>query len=178
MTNSQEVSPTNTINRLQINMSRKIIATTQVQKFCKVCQDAGKSEAEYRSHFTREDRDPNSRVVCPTLLALECRFCFKKGHTVKYCKILKEKDRAQETRSVQTPKKPEDKTKGKKITNQFDCLGSDSEDEEEMCVKKPEVTEDFPALAPPPVLKRSDPVTINYAVIKTSDKAYCANNFS
>ncbi len=60
--------------------------------YCKVCHDAGKSEAVYTSHFIRESIDPNSKVLCPTLLALECRFCFCKGHTVKYCSTLKKRN--------------------------------------------------------------------------------------
>ena len=57
--------------------------------FCKVCADAGKTDT---AHFPRQTPDPNSPVVCPTLLALECRFCFQNGHTVKYCMVLKERD--------------------------------------------------------------------------------------
>jgi len=62
------------------------------KKYCKVCHDSGKSEAVYTSHFIRESIDPNSKVLCPTLLALECRFCFCKGHTVKYCSALKRRN--------------------------------------------------------------------------------------
>ena len=57
--------------------------------FCKVCADAGKSDT---AHFPRKTADPNSEVVCPTLLSLECRYCFKNGHTVKYCTVLKERN--------------------------------------------------------------------------------------
>ena len=64
-----------------------------VKKSCKFCKDSGKSEQEYMSHFLRESKDPNSRITCPTLLAIECRYCFKKGHTVSKCaKLLKEKN--------------------------------------------------------------------------------------
>lgn len=62
-------------------------------KYCKVCHDAGKDEKVYTSHFIRESPDPASRVVCPTLLALECKYCFKPGHTIKYCAILKKKNK-------------------------------------------------------------------------------------
>jgi len=45
------------------------------------------------SHFLRESKDPDSRIVCPTLLAIECRFCFKRGHTVSKCaKLAKQKN--------------------------------------------------------------------------------------
>ena len=57
--------------------------------FCKVCADAGKTDT---AHFPRKTPDPNSEVVCPTLKALECRYCFNNGHTVKYCPVLKERN--------------------------------------------------------------------------------------
>ena len=49
---------------------------------CKVCYDAGKGEREYNGHRVK---DREGRTVCPTLLSMECRYCKKKGHTVKYC---------------------------------------------------------------------------------------------
>lgn len=70
-------------------MSRNNKKTTTIQKYCKVCHDAGKTETEYTSHFIRTTPDPKSPVVCPTLLALECRFCCQNGHTVKYCPVAK-----------------------------------------------------------------------------------------
>lgn len=77
--------------------------------YCKVCHDSGKSEAVYTSHFIRESVDPNSKVLCPTLLALECRFCFCKGHTVKYCSILKKRnsERLRNNNEAITPKRSE-----------------------------------------------------------------------
>lgn len=57
------------------------------KSFCKVCQDAGKSETEYTNHNVRQTQDKNSPVTCPTLLAQECRNCFKKGHSSKYCPL-------------------------------------------------------------------------------------------
>jgi len=62
--------------------------TTKVVMFCNFCKNSGKTEAEYTSHFLRESKDPNSRVTCPALRSMECRFCFKKGHTVSKCKKL------------------------------------------------------------------------------------------
>jgi hypothetical protein len=57
----------------------------QVKPFCKVCYDTGKPDHLFSNHFVRETRDPNSRITCPTLLALECRYCFVRGHTVSKC---------------------------------------------------------------------------------------------
>ena len=115
--------------------------------YCKVCQDAGKPEAIYRSHFTRETRDPNSRVTCPTLLALECRYCFKKGHTVKYCTTLKEKDRKQQPIKPQSKPAPQKPAAQPKSSNPYVCLESDSEEEENKVSTKP--IESFPQLCAP-----------------------------
>jgi len=59
---------------------------------CKVCKDAGKQESVYTSHYVK---DKSGRVTCPTLLSQECRYCFKSGHTLKFCPILKEKQEHQ-----------------------------------------------------------------------------------
>jgi hypothetical protein len=141
-------------------------SSAPIQKYCKVCHDAGKSESEYRSHFTRETRDPNSKVVCPTLLALECRYCFKNGHTVKYCSVLKEREREAAREAAprrQAPPKAEVKPKGKSTNkNVFACLDSDSEDEDVAPVKVVEVKEEFPALHTSS-LTRTQSVSSNYA---------------
>ena len=75
----------------QFNNNKKInnTAANSRKPFCKVCADAGKTDT---AHFPRKTADPNSEVVCPTLLSLECRYCFKNGHTVKYCIVLKERN--------------------------------------------------------------------------------------
>jgi hypothetical protein len=145
-------------------MSRRVNTSSQkpVQKFCKVCQDAGKSESEYRSHFTRETPEPNSRVLCPTLLALECRFCYKKGHTVKYCTTFKNKDKDRQPKRESQLQKIESKQE-KKMSNTFACLDSDSEEEQP---KQVLVEEEFPQLCVP-ISINSEPINApkiqNYA---------------
>lgn len=115
-------------------------SSVPVQKYCKVCHDAGKTEQEYRSHFTRETRDPHSKIVCPTLLSIECRYCFKKGHTVKYCVSLKNKDKKEKIEN-NAETKPQTQVK-KANANMFMVLDSDSEEEKEEKEK-----EEFPALS-------------------------------
>ena len=95
-----------------------------VTKYCKVCHDSGKSEKEYTSHFTRENRDPNARIICPILKALECRYCFKSGHTVKYCPVLKNKKKYVKKEKVEKVEKTE-----KKEVNKFACLFEDEDQE-------------------------------------------------
>jgi hypothetical protein len=136
--------------------NKKMIAT----KYCKVCQDAGKSETEYRSHFTRESKDPNSKVLCPTLLALECRYCFKNGHTVKYCKIIKnnEKNKKRWEQEAENKKNIIEKEKynneKKKVTNKFAYLeDEDSENELEEHISNnfnKNISEEFPQLTSVP----------------------------
>jgi hypothetical protein len=104
---------------------------------CKVCQDAGKPESVFRSHFTRQTPDPHSKVVCPTLLAQECRYCFKKGHTVKYCSVLKADNKALE-KTKNADKKPVVKPPTiKKPQNCFSCLDCDSDEDEDEPVQEP-----------------------------------------
>lgn len=100
-------------------------------KFCKFCKDAGKSEEEYTNHFLRESKDPNSRITCPTLLAIECRFCFKKGHTVSKCEKLAKYKNGQINKKI--PDAPMKKKSGQVYAlNQFDSLSEigDSDNEE------------------------------------------------
>ena len=138
-------------------------------KYCKVCQDAGKSESEYRSHFTRETRDPNSKVTCPTLLSLECRYCYNNGHTVKYCPVRKDNEKRRKyaessARYSDSVKKADVKPKGKSIidNNVFGSLESDSEDDV-VVNKHADVKEEFPALCAS-VSSNNNSVAINYAM--------------
>ena len=76
---------TQKVNEYRRTKGSSLNRSQQLKPFCKICFDTGKTEEMYDSHFVRETRDPNSRIVCPTLLALECRFCFAIGHTVSKC---------------------------------------------------------------------------------------------
>lgn len=105
--------------------------------FCKVCCDAGKPESLYTNHFVRSGPNPNSKVICPTLLSLECRYCSKKGHTVKFCSVL-EKSKNQANKIL--VKENVCHKKEAKPTNAFAILEEDS-DEEETNVEKTNVEE-------------------------------------
>ena len=70
----------------QVKSTSSLNQSQKVKTFCKICYDSGKPEYLYNNHFVRETRDINSRVVCPTLLAISCRFCGVRGHTVSKCK--------------------------------------------------------------------------------------------
>jgi len=113
----------------RMNQSKSI-----VKKYCKVCHDSGKSEKEYTSHFTRENRDPNARIICPILKALECRYCCKSGHTVKYCPVLKNNKnyKKKETNKKDTNNKVTNEKKEE--TNKFSCLYDEESDDEKESV--------------------------------------------
>ena len=113
---------------------QRVINRPVYQKFCKVCQDAGKSLAEYTSHNVRETKIPTSRVTCPTLLAQECRFCFNKGHSLKYCPQIKNK----EPEAASRPQ-PVTKQAFKAPTNVFAMLSDGDSEEEEGEVKEEKV---------------------------------------
>jgi len=142
----------------------------QVNKpFCKVCHDAGKPESVYTGHFVRSAPGPNGKVVCPTLLSLECRYCYRSGHTVKFCSVLKEKNnyqaRAQENQSV-VQTRPTQKQREIKPTNVFAALdSSDEESDEETKVSTVVIKEEFPALggAKSTVQEATKPAAFSYA---------------
>jgi len=93
--------------------------------FCKVCADAGKTDT---AHFVRLNASPDAPVTCPTLLALQCRYCDKSGHTVKYCPTLKKNNKDLTKRTVVAP--PVIAKIDKKETNKFAALMEDSDDED------------------------------------------------
>lgn len=125
---STSIQPTKIISTMN---SRNNSKSASPVKSCKFCKDAGKSEEEYTSHFLRVSRDPNSRITCPTLLAIECRFCFKRGHTVSKCTKLANHKNGQAMMLQAAPmKKPLDGDKQRYAINQFELI-SEFDDEEE-----------------------------------------------
>lgn len=60
--------------------------------FCKFCKDAGKSQREFTSHYPKDKPGKNGKVICPTILNNECRYCHEKGHAKSHCPILKAKN--------------------------------------------------------------------------------------
>ena len=122
----------------------------QKKPFCKVCQDAGKPESLYSSHFVRSlpDKSGKTTVLCPTLLSTECRYCFKSGHTAKFCPVIEKtkKDKERTERKVQfEASKPSAKIESKKAVSVFAVLGEDSDSENELKVSN-FVQEEYPSL--------------------------------
>jgi len=65
---------------------------------CKHCSNLGLKTAD--THWLREGRGANSKIVCPELLKTTCRFCKQKGHTIGYCPELKKKDEERISKAV------------------------------------------------------------------------------
>ena len=116
--------------------------------FCKVCQDAAKTEKEYTSHNVR---DAKGKTCCPTLLAQECRTCYKKGHTSKYCPQNKAVAQTQPQSFVVKPVPTQVKQQMPK--NVFMLLESDSDSETEAVI-----------------VKRTEPVPVPLAELKIAQK--------
>jgi len=91
-----------------------------------VCQDAGKPESVYLTHYVK---DLNGNVTCPTLLTQECRYCHKNGHTTSHCSALK-KQKEQEENMRKPPLSPQKKeASAPKKANVFAYLEMNSDDE-------------------------------------------------
>ena len=110
-------------------MSRQTIVK---KPYCKICNDAGKSESEYNSHWVK---DLNGKTTCPVLLNTECRYCFKLGHTAKFCDLLTKKNKKMEQKiEAKKPAIKEEKNVRKSYTtgtNVFSSLYNDDSDIEE-----------------------------------------------
>jgi hypothetical protein len=95
--------------------------------YCKVCHDAGKPESEYNNHWVK---DLNGKTTCPTLLNTECRYCFKRGHTAKFCSVLAKnnliKNNKENNKTIMKKPKPFQN----KPTNGFAVLCNDDDEEE------------------------------------------------
>jgi hypothetical protein len=115
-------------------------------RYCKVCFDAGKPEAEYLSHYVKDIAGSKGKVVCPTLLGMECTYCHMKGHMKSYCVILKKnvlarkKENSRAAHEFSANMQPK-KENTQSISNVFGslCCASDSDSDSD-------VVDDFPAL--------------------------------
>lgn len=105
-------------------MSKNVIVK---KPYCKVCHDAGKTESEYTSHWVK---DLSGKTTCPTLLRTECQYCYKLGHTVKFCSAMAKANR-KASRVVSTSYKKPAPIVNKKPKTGFASLYEDSESEEE-----------------------------------------------
>jgi hypothetical protein len=142
------------------NLNIENMNTNTNKMCCKVCCDAGKEYNVYTSH---RPRDRNGVVVCPTLLEQECRYCFKKGHTPKFCPALQDKEKDKEKRSAKAVRTDafhrENLSRAsmpKMLTNKrvasFAALMDDSDEEEDVS-SNDMTSEEFNALVGPFALR-------------------------
>ena len=105
--------------------------------FCKVCFDAGKPESTYTNHYVKNVPGPSGKVVCPTLLGLNCRYCLKNGHTVSHCPVLTQNNKKEKKivpASLANAYNVSNASIFKKKSNIFDhLLDYDSEEDVEIC---------------------------------------------
>ena len=133
-----------------MSQQRNQLKVYSKKPYCKVCHDAGKSEQEYTSHYVRSTPSPLGKVICPTLLAIECRNCYQLGHTIKFCPSISHQAKMAREMAYRTAleQPPQQKAKATS-TNIFAALDSDDEDEKkEKKQKKQKKEEQFPALMP------------------------------
>lgn len=100
--------------------------------FCKVCQDAGKTESEYTSHFVKSDK---GIVICLTLLGVVCRYCSKQGHTIKFCPTIEQNKKEDKKHAFKAQKEEKEqyvtKKSNKKTSNLYASLCDDTSSDEE-----------------------------------------------
>jgi ABC-type proline/glycine betaine transport system ATPase subunit len=98
---------------------------------CKVCYDAGKPAADYNSHYVKSaDR---SKVTCPIILAIKCRYCGEMGHTLKYCAKQQQKPAASNaSASASNKAKAKNVVKASAIENMYSILDDDEDEDEDV----------------------------------------------
>tara|TARA_B100001287_G_scaffold276424_1_gene287198 strand:- start:2388 stop:3107 length:720 start_codon:yes stop_codon:yes gene_type:complete len=68
--------------------------------FCKFCKDSGKPQSVFTSHYPKDKPGKDGKVICPTILSNECRYCHEKGHAKSHCPKLKAKNSRSRMMSV------------------------------------------------------------------------------
>ena len=137
---------------LKPKLTTKMSRNVQKKPICTFCLNLGKTESEY-SHYTYSlpDRNGKSKPLCQELLATECKYCFKLGHTIKFCPTLKQQDKERErAKKVEAAEKTKPKIQEKKPASIFAALmDSDSDDEEKVSKKVSKPVENYPVLSAP-----------------------------
>jgi len=130
-----------------------------------VCFDAKKPQSVYESHFVK-DRQGN--VTCVTLSEQECRYCYKTGHTVKFCPAVaannaqkekaenyirrqqenEDRNRRQEKANTAAAAKAKMSSKGG-FAALLDCDDSEDEQRPKKLPSQAQKKEEFPALGAP-----------------------------
>jgi Nanos RNA binding domain len=167
---------------MNANRNNKNMKKAAPKPYCKVCHDAGKTEVEYTSHWVKTKPGPDGVVVCPTLLAQECRYCHEMGHTPSCCKKLERDNKArakeehERERAKRTAQHEALHAKKKPVPQVAKCGGGfaalvESSDSDESPRARP--VEEFPALCSAPrslLLDSAIPAAGSYASMAIKSK--------
>ena len=144
-------------------MYKSNATATAATAYCSVCHSAGKSKAEYTSHFIRASKTPGAKVTCPYLLSITCGYCKGQGHTPKHCPVSKQNEQQQKqfrqqqhfleaearlfaAATAPTATAPKAAIKANKSRNTFETLAILMEDEERIADRIAEHQKAFPAV--------------------------------
>lgn len=180
--------------------SPAVPASGSKKPFCKVCYDTGKPESVYTSHWVRTlpglHSSGGGKITCPTLLATECRYCLKAGHTVKFCPTIEQRNKFMEKKKAAESSNVERKNDSKVSANSSSrfallCDDDDDDDDAEQNVvtstscswasiaAKPKVEPDpemlpfsTPKSLPPSVIRRQTSVVPSWTTNKTFTKSW------
>lgn len=110
----------------------KMSSSYEKKRFCGVCKNAGLSEREYTSHYTKSTPGPKGIVICPTILNNVCSFCKCQGHFRSNCSEMKKMNRSNREQEVlakrafyESEKEKTAKTVKKQSNNRFALLEED-----------------------------------------------------
>ena len=81
-----------------------VVSSKSYEKFCSFCFHSKRPESEFSNHWVKDKKD--GTVCCPLLLANECGYCHKKGHTPKHCPRLASRDERRKAHAQRFANRP------------------------------------------------------------------------
>jgi len=90
-------------------------------KSCTFCRNL--QIPEPHGHMIRDLSKSDKPITCPKLLEIDCGYCHEKGHTTKYCGVLKEKNKMYSGGSLPKFEPSSEKKRIRVIDNDgFECV--------------------------------------------------------
>ena len=80
------------------------VSSKSYEKFCSFCFHSKRPESEFSNHWVKDKKD--GTVCCPLLLANECGYCHKKGHTPKHCPRLASREERRKAHAQRFANRP------------------------------------------------------------------------